>query len=349
MNSLFNLSALVRRNILSLAPYSSARSEFSGSASVWLDANESPYNGPYNRYPDPLQKQVKERLAAIKGVDASRIFLGNGSDECIDLVYRVFCEPGADNVVAIAPSYGMYEVCADINDVAYRKVVLGDDFALDADALLAATDAHTKAIWICSPNNPTGNAFSIEAIALVANAFPGIVVVDEAYGEFSSQPSMRMALDAHPNLIVLQTFSKAWGSAGVRLGMAFASAEIVALFNKVKYPYNVNLLTQEFALRHLSQIAEVEQWVASILSERTRLTAALTALPQVEHIFASDANFVLVRVADADAIYSHLQAMGIIVRNRNKVEKCAGCLRITVGTPEENDAVINGIKCYDTK
>ena len=349
MNNLFNLSALVRSNILSLAPYSSARSEFSGSANVWLDANESPYNGPYNRYPDPLQKQVKQRLAAIKGVNASRIFLGNGSDECIDLVYRVFCEPGIDNAVAISPSYGMYEVCADINDVAYRKVPLANDFALDADALLAATDPHTKVIWICSPNNPTGNAFSAAHIERVLSRFGGIVVVDEAYGDFSSQPSMRTRLEQYPNLIVLQTFSKAWGSAGVRLGMAFASEEIVALFNKVKYPYNVNLLTQEYALRHLDRMAEVEQWISDILRERSRLTAALEVLPQVEHIFASDANFVLVRVTDADGIYRHLQRQGIIVRNRNRVEKCVGCLRITVGTPEENNAVINGIKSYDNE
>ncbi|MGM9868198.1 MAG: histidinol-phosphate transaminase, partial [Sodaliphilus sp.] len=278
---------------------------------------------------------------------ASHIFLGNGSDECIDLVYRVFCEPGVDNVVAISPSYGMYEVCADINDVAYRKVSLADDFALDADALLAATDAHTKVIWICSPNNPTGNAFSVGDIERMLSRFPGIVVVDEAYGDFSSQPTMRTRLEQYPNLIVLQTFSKAWGSAGVRLGMAFASEEIVSLFNNVKYPYNVNVLTQEYALRHLERMEEVEQWVDTILSERSRLIAALEALPQVEHIFASDANFVLVRVTDADGIYRHLQGQGIIVRNRNRVEKCMGCLRITVGTPEENNAVINGIKNYD--
>lgn len=349
MSKSFNLSALVRSNILSLAPYSSARSEFSGNASVWLDANESPYNGPYNRYPDPLQKQVKERLGAIKGVDARRIFLGNGSDECIDLVYRVFCEPHTDNVVAISPSYGMYEVCADINAVAYRKVSLAADFGLDADALLAATDAHTKVIWICSPNNPTGNAFSAEAIEKVLSGFSGIVVVDEAYADFSSQPSMLTRLDVYPNLIVLQTFSKAWGSAGVRLGMAMASEKIVSLFNKVKYPYNVNVLTQEYALRHIDRMPEVEQWINSILSERSRLIAALDALPQVVHIFASDANFVLVLVVDADGIYTHLQQQGIIVRNRNKVEKCLGCLRITVGTPEENNAVINGIKSYDIK
>lgn len=345
----FNLNALVRPNILLLAPYSSARSEFSGTASVWLDANESPYNGPYNRYPDPLQKQVKERLSAIKGVAANRIFLGNGSDECIDLMYRVFCEPKTDNVVAISPSYGMYEVCADINDVEYRKVPLRDDFSLDVDALLGATDDHTKVIWICSPNNPTGNAFSTADIERVLGAFKGIVVVDEAYGEFSSQKSMRLMLDRYPNLLVMQTFSKAWGSAGVRLGMAFASEEIIALFNKVKYPYNVNMLTQQFALKHMDRLGEVQQWIETLLSERTRLIKSLNELEQVEQVFATDANFVLVRVVNADAIYSHLQAQGIIVRNRNKVEKCLGCLRITVGTESENNAVINGIKSYGTE
>lgn len=345
----FNLNALVRPNILSLAPYSSARSEFSGTASVWLDANESPFNGPYNRYPDPLQKQVKERLSAIKGVAANRIFLGNGSDECIDLMYRVFCEPKTDNVVAISPSYGMYEVCADINDVEYRKVPLRDDFSLNAEALIAATDDRTKVIWICSPNNPTGNAFSTADIERVLGAFEGIVVVDEAYGEFSSQKSMRFMFDRYPNLLVMQTFSKAWGSAGVRLGMAFASEEIIALFNKVKYPYNVNMLTQQFALKHMDRLDEVQQWIETLLSERTRLIQSLNELEQVKKVFATDANFVLVRVVDADAIYSHLQAQGIIVRNRNKVEKCLGCLRITVGTESENNAVINGIKSYGTE
>lgn len=345
----FNLNALVRPNILSLAPYSSARSEFSGTASVWLDANESPFNGPYNRYPDPLQKQVKERLSAIKGVAANRIFLGNGSDECIDLMYRVFCEPKTDNVVAISPSYGMYEVCADINDVEYRKVPLRDDFSLNVEALIAATDDRTKVIWICSPNNPTGNAFSTADIERVLGAFKGIVVVDEAYGEFSSQKSMRFMLDRYPNLLVMQTFSKAWGSAGVRLGMAFASEEIIALFNKVKYPYNVNMLTQQFALKHMDRLGEVQQWIETLLNERTRLIKSLNELEQVEKVFATDANFVLVRVVNADAIYSHLQAQGIIVRNRNKVEKCLGCLRITVGTESENNAVINGIKSYGTE
>ena len=345
----FDLDKLVRANILSLAPYSCARNEFSGEASVYLDANESPYNGPYNRYPDPLQVEVKAEISKIKGVPAEKIFLGNGSDECIDQVYRVFCEPKVDNVVAIAPSYGMYEVCADINNVGYRKVALNDDYTLRADALLAACDANTKAIWICSPNNPTGNAFPVEEIEKVVNGFGGIVIVDEAYADFSAKESMRFKLNQHPNMLVMQTFSKAWGSAGVRLGMAFASEEIIGLFNKVKYPYNVNILTQQYALNHMKQIATVQQWIDTTLSERARLIKALEALPQVIETYPTDANFVLVKVTDANAIYTYLQGLGIIVRNRNKVEKCLGCLRITVGTPEENNAVIKGIESYGTK
>lgn len=345
----FQLNDLVRDNIRTLAPYSSARSEFSGTASVWLDANESPFNGPYNRYPDPLQREVKARLEAVKGVPANKIFLGNGSDECIDLMYRVFCEPKIDNVVAISPSYGMYEVCANINAVEYRKVPLRDDFSIDTDALLAATDAHTKVIWICSPNNPTGGAFSHADITKVLRAFSGIVVVDEAYADFSPVESMRFSLDSYPNLLVMQTFSKAWACAGVRLGMAFASEAIISLFNKVKYPYNVNLLTQQFALRHLDRIDEVKQWVSTLISERERLVERLKELPQVVKVYHTDANFALVRVTNADAIYRHLQQQGIIVRNRNKVEKCLGCLRITVGNENENNALINGIKSYGAK
>lgn len=342
----FNLNALVRPNILALEPYSSARSEFSGKASVWLDANESPYNAPFNRYPDPLQKQLKHRLAQVKGVPEGNIFLGNGSDECIDLVYRVFCEPGVDNVVAIAPSYGMYEVTAHINNVGYRPVPLRDDFTLDPQALLQAVTPHTKALWLCSPNNPTGNAFAVTDMEWLLSEFGGMVVIDEAYGDFSSQPSMRFKLAAHPNLIVLQTMSKAWGSAAVRLGMAFASEQVIALFNKVKYPYNVNLLTQQYALKQLDRQAEVQQWVQTTLAERGRLISALQTLPQVVRTYPTDANFVLVRTVDADGIYRHLCDQGIVVRNRNRVAKCLGCLRITVGTPQENDAVLSGISSY---
>ena len=342
-----NLKDIVRPNIWNLKPYSSARSEFKGEASVWLDANENPLNQPYNRYPDPLQSSVKAAIARQKGVAVENIFLGVGSDECIDIVYRTFCRPGVDNVVAISPSYGMYEVCADVNDVEYRKVRLGDDFALDADALLAAADANTRVLWICSPNNPTGNAFDANLLAdICRRAENAIVVVDEAYIDFSSKPTMLRELASLPNLIVMQTFSKAWGSAAVRLGMAFASKEIIDIFNKVKYPYNINQLTQEYALRMLENASQVQQWVQMLLDERGKLVAQLQMLPIVKRIYATDANFVLVRVSDACDIYQYLCRRGIIVRNRHRVELCEQCLRITVGTNQENVTLIEALKEY---
>ena len=342
-----NLKDIVRPNIWNLKPYSSARSEFKGEASVWLDANENPLNQPYNRYPDPLQSSVKAAIARHKGIAVENIFLGVGSDECIDIVYRTFCRPGVDNVVAISPSYGMYEVCADVNDVEYRKVRLGDDFALDADALLAATDANTRVLWICSPNNPTGNAFDANLLAdICRRAENAIVVVDEAYIDFSSKPTMLRELASLPNMIVMQTFSKAWGSAAVRLGMAFASKEIIDIFNKVKYPYNINQLTQEYALRMLENASQVQQWVQMLLDERGKLVAQLQMLPIVKRIYATDANFVLVRVSDACDIYQYLCSRGIIVRNRHRVELCEQCLRITVGTNQENVTLIEALKEY---
>ena len=341
-----NLQALVRPNIWNLVPYSSARSEFTGAASVFLDANENPFNNPYNRYPDPLQQEVKALIAQLRGVAAGQIFLGVGSDECIDVVYRTFCRPGVDNVVAIAPSYGMYEVCADINDVEYRRVPLTDDFSLDADAMLATADERTKVMWICSPNNPTGNAFALDEIEAICSRFAGIVVVDEAYIDFSTRGSMLSCLDSLPNLIVMQTLSKAWGSASVRLGIAYASAEIIGIFNKVKYPYNINLLTQRYAIDRLERHSEVAAWVELLKANRQWLIEALGSLRCVKHIYPTDANFVLVRVSDADAIYDYLRAGGIIVRNRNRVEKCLGCLRITVGTAEENEKLINALNEY---
>ena len=341
-----NLQALVRPNIWNLVPYSSARSEFTGAASVFLDANENPFNNPYNRYPDPLQQEVKALIAQLRGVAAGQIFLGVGSDECIDVVYRTFCRPGVDNVVAMSPSYGMYEVCADINDVEYRRVPLTDDFSLDADAMLAAADERTKVMWICSPNNPTGNAFALDEIEAICSRFAGIVVVDEAYIDFSTRGSMLSCLDSLPNLIVMQTLSKAWGSASVRLGIAYASAEIIGIFNKVKYPYNINLLTQRYAIDRLERHSEVAAWVELLKANRQWLIEALGSLRCVKHIYPTDANFVLVRVSDADAIYDYLRAGGIIVRNRNRVEKCLGCLRITVGTAEEHEILINALKEY---
>ena len=341
-----NLQALVRPNIWNLIPYSSARSEFTGAASVFLDANENPFNNPYNRYPDPLQQEVKALIAQLRGVAAGQIFLGVGSDECIDVVYRTFCRPGVDNVVAMSPSYGMYEVCADINDVEYRRVPLNDDFSLNADALLAAAAENTNVMWICSPNNPTGNAFALGEIEALCSRFRGIVVVDEAYIDFSTGGSMLSRLSSIPNLIVMQTLSKAWGSASVRLGIAYASAEIIGIFNKVKYPYNISLLTQRYAIDRLERHSEVAAWVELLKANRQWLIEALGSLRCVKHIYPTDANFVLVRVSDADAIYDYLRAGGIIVRNRNRVEKCLGCLRITVGTAEENEILINALKEY---
>ena len=315
------IKELVRPNIWSLAPYSSARNEYSGHvAHVFLDANENPFNGPYNRYPDPLQESLKERLSEVKNVPAENIFLGNGSDEAIDLVYRCFCEPKKDNVVAICPTYGMYEVCANINDVEYRNVMLDENYQITAEKLLAACDANTKAIWICSPNNPTGNDINNEEIEKVIEGFDGIVIVDEAYIDFSKQKSFSRYINSETsNVIVLQTMSKAWGSAAIRLGMAFAKKEIIAIFNKVKYPYNVNLLTQEQAMKRLKDTQPVEQWVNILLQERERTREAFGELPICEKIYPTDANFFLAKVKDAQKTYDYLVDKGIIVRNRTRI------------------------------
>ena len=341
------LKELVRPNIWSLAPYSSARNEYSGhKAHVFLDANENPYNKPYNRYPDPLQTDLKARIAKIKGVDASRIFLGNGSDEAIDLVYRVFCEPGSDNVVAIEPTYGMYKVCADINNVEYRKVLLDERYQLSAAKLLAACDENTKVVWLCSPNNPTGNNLDRSEIETVVKESQCIVVIDEAYADFSENRSFRKDLALYPNLIVLNTFSKAWGCAALRLGMAFASAEIIELFNKVKYPYNINLLTQEQADKIIDRRFEVEDWVRLLLQERAKVMKAFAELPICKKVYPSDANFFLALVTDAQAVYDYLVEKGIIVRNRTRVELCNNCLRITIGTKSENIELLSALRQF---
>lgn len=341
------LEELVRPNIWKLAPYSSARNEYSGhEAHVFLDANENPYNKPLNRYPDPLQLELKAELANIKKVPAENIFLGNGSDEAIDLVYRVFCRPQVDNVVAIEPTYGMYKVCADINDVEYRPVLLNDRYQLDANHLLAACDSHTKAIWICSPNNPTGNNLQKDAIVQVLETFEGIVVVDEAYSDFSTAEVFRTKLAQYPNLIVLNTMSKAWGCAAIRMGMAFASEAIIELFNKVKYPYNINLLTQQQALDALRNKTEVEKWVRLVLQERSQLMAAFAELPICEGVYPTDANFFLAKMSDAQAIYDYLVSKGIIVRNRTRVKLCKDCLRVTIGTKRENTELLSALRQY---
>lgn len=342
-----DLKELVRENIWNLAPYSSARSEYSGkTANVFLDANENPYNKPYNRYPDPLQTELKEEIAKVKGVPAENIFLGNGSDEAIDLPYRVFCRPGKDNVVAIEPTYGMYRVCADINEVEYRPVLLDDHYQMDAAKMLEACDDNTKLIWICSPNNPTGNVINHAEIEKVLNAFGGIVIVDEAYSDFSRKPTFRRELSAHPNLIVLNTMSKAWGCAAIRLGMAFASEEIIGLYNKVKYPYNVNLLTQRHAMEALQDRESVEKWVNMLLLERAHLMDAFSVLPICKKVYPTDANFFLAKMTDAQAIYDYLIDKGIVVRNRTNVTLCHDCLRITIGSKSENQKLMAALRQY---
>ena len=337
--------SIVRPNIRRMAPYSSARSEYSGrEASVFLDANENPYNSPLNRYPDPLQTELREEISRIKGVPAACIFCGNGSDEAIDLAFRIFCEPGRDNVVAMDPTYGMYGVCAEMNDVEYRTVPLGAAFSLDAGRMLDAADGNTRLMFVCTPNNPTGNDLNHAEIERLLQGFGGMVVVDEAYGDFSDSPSFLRLLGKYPNLIVLQTLSKAWGCAAIRLGMAFAAPEVIALYDKVKYPYNVNLLTQQNALEQLRNAARKDGWVEQLKDERRRVTAAFRQLPCVETVYPTDANFFLTRVTDADAIYAYLVDNGIIVRNRNRVTLCGNCLRVTVGTPQENDALTDALK-----
>lgn len=338
------LTKLVRGNIQQLKPYSCARNEYKGDASVFLDANENPMNAPYNRYPDPLQEALKQKIARLKQVRPSQIMLGVGSDEPIDLTIRIFCEPKVDNIVAIDPTYGMYQVCADINNVAYRKVLLDADFSLDAERVLQAADAHTKVIFLCSPNNPTGNTLCRDEVRKIVDGFGGITVIDEAYIDFSSEPSWLTELDNYPNLIVMQTFSKAWGLASVRCGMAFASEAVIAYFNKVKYPYNVNLLTQQFVSEQIDREDRKNEWVRMLLEQRAVLADALRRLPVVEKIYPSDANFLLIKVPDANRLYQELVDRGIIVRNRNSISLCAGCLRITVGTEAENNALINELK-----
>lgn len=342
------LQDLVRPNIWDLTPYTCARDEFSGEAQAWLDANENSRILGYNRYPDPLQKQVKQRIAELRGVNPENIFLGVGSDECIDIAYRVFCRPGIDNVVAIEPTYGMYQVCAQVNDVEYRRAKLNDDFTLNIDSIIDACDSNTKIVWICSPNNPTANAFSIQDIKNICQRFNGITIVDEAYIDFSEAGSMVSALEEFPQLIVMQTFSKAWASAAIRLGIAFASTEIIGIFNKVKYPYNISLLTQQQALTVLNNAAHIKQVVAEIITARTNLAKELLALKLVEEIYPSDANFLLVKVTDADAIYQYLCQCGVVVRNRSKVALCNNCLRITVGDDNENNLLIKMLQQYDS-
>ena len=342
---MFNLNQLLRPNIQSLTPYSSARDEFHGEAKIFLDANENSIGSPlikwYNRYPDPYQQKIKEKLSSIKGVPVKNIFIGNGSDECIDILYRSFCNPGKDNVIICPPTYGMYEVSAHINDVEIRKAPLLENFQLDLIHMETLVDENTKIIWICSPNNPTGNSIYFEDIEAILNNFDGIVVVDEAYINFSRQRSSIQLLAEYPNLVVMQTLSKAWGLAGLRLGMAFASEEIITVYNKVKPPYNISEAVQELVYKALDNIEDVNEMIREIVKERQRLEVEFGKIPVVEHIYPSDANFLLVKVTDARAIYEYLLANQIVVRDRSKVLLCEGCLRITVGTVKENDELIH--------
>lgn len=345
---MFNLENLIRPNIKALKPYSSARDEFSGTASVFLDANENSFGSPlpknYNRYPDPLQWALKEKIAQIKGVPAQHIFLGNGSDECIDLLYRAFCSPGTDNVIICPPTYGMYEVSAAINDVEIRKVSLTRDYQLDMDGIAGAIDEKTKLIYLCSPNNPTGNSLHREDIEVILNNFAGLLIIDEAYINFSRQQSFIRELTEYPNLVVMQTLSKAWGLAALRVGMAFSSLPVIEVLNKIKPPYNLNQASQELAMEALANVAQVNDWTKKLVEERAKLSEDLIQVPGVTFIYPSDANFLLVKMESARKMYEALVDKGIIVRDRSKVTLCEGCLRITVGTPEENALLTGAMK-----
>ena len=348
----FELEKLVRENIRKLTPYSSARHEFKGEASVFLDANENSFGSPlpeeFNRYPDPLQWHLKSELSKIKGVPAENIFIGNGSDEVIDLAYRIFCGPGKDNVIICPPTYGMYEVSANINDVEIRKVNLTKEFQLDVAGILSAIDQHTKLLFICSPNNPTGNSMKVANVKELLDNFPGIVVIDEAYNNFSKERSFIEDLTFYPNLVVMQTLSKAWGLASLRVGLAFASSGIIGLYNKVKPPYNINKASQQLAIEALQNRQQVNEWVSETVEQKELLVKELTNLGFVQRVYESDANFLLVRFADANSLYHYLASNKIIVRNRSKEVMCDNCLRITVGTPGENQILLQVLKNYRT-
>jgi histidinol-phosphate aminotransferase len=340
------IEKLVRPNVLSLKPYSSARDDFSGEASVFLDANENPYNEPYNRYPDPLASKLKLRIAVLKSLKPEQIFTGNGSDEAIDLLIRIFCEPATDQILSVDPTYGMYKVCADINGVPFTKIKLLPDFQPDLDRILKLSNAKTKLLFLCSPNNPTGNSFSESGMLVLIKNFPGIVIIDEAYIDFSKNESFLRYLDQFHNLVILQTLSKAWGLAGLRLGMAFANPSIITLMNKVKFPYNINIVTQKLALEKLQNVEKKDHWIELILAGRDYLATELMKFPMVQKVFPSDSNFLLVKVLAPVKLYSFLINQGIIVRDRSSVSLCDGCLRITAGTPKENNALLDCLKKF---
>jgi histidinol-phosphate aminotransferase len=350
---MFDVNKLVRENIKEMVPYSSARDEFHGEAKVFIDANENSLGSPllkwYNRYPDPHQQKLKAKISAIKGIAPENIFLGNGSDEAIDILFRAFCEPGRDNVIVCPPTYGMYEVSARINNIDVKKVQMTPDFQLHLAGLEEAIDLHTKIIWLCSPNNPSGNALHREDIEMVLNNFDGLVVIDEAYINFSRQRSFIPDLIDYPNLVILQTLSKAWGLAALRVGMAFASAGIIDIMNKIKPPYNINEPSQELASQALEEVEQVNEMIRIIVAERKRLETELKTIPLVETIYPSDANFLLVKVEQARKLYEYLLEKGIVVRDRSTTPGCAGCLRITVGTPKENDVLLRALNDFAVK
>lgn len=339
---------LARKNIQNLKPYSSARHEFKGTAKVYLDANENPFNNGMNRYPDPMQWKVKIPLAKIKGVQPENIFLGNGSDEPIDLLMRIFCEPGIDNIITLPPTYGMYQVSADINNVAIKKVNLTTDYQLNVTKILDAADDHSKILFLCSPNNPTGNSLDRDDIETLIQSFGGVVVIDEAYIDFSSEESCIEFIEQYPNVVVLQTFSKAWGMANIRLGQAYSCTEMIGLLNKVKPPYNISELSQKAALLAFKHQDKVRESVATILRERSRVEDNLSTFSFVEEVYPSDANFILAKVEAPNRLYDFLVTRGIIVRNRSTVPLCEGYLRFTIGKPKENDALIAGLKRWET-
>jgi len=347
----FDIDNIVRENIKKLKPYSSARSEYRGDAEVFMDANENAYGSPldenYNRYPDPLQWELKKELSKIKGVPPQNIFIGNGSDEVIDIAFRIFCKPGKDNVIVCPPTYGMYKVCADINDVEAREVLLTEDFQLNVEGILSAADANTKLLFICSPNNPTGNDMNRMDIELLLNNFPGLVIIDEAYINFSRQKTFIQELTEYENLIVMQTLSKAWGLAALRLGLGFASEKIIDLFNRVKPPYNVNLSSQQLGIKALANIKEVNEKILNTIRQRNWVHDQLQQFNFVQIIYTSDANFILVKVDNADKLYQYLLLHRIIVRNRSKEPLCSNCIRITIGTEQENQQLINTLKSYE--
>ena len=339
MKNMQDIEKLIRTNIQLLTPYSTARDEYEKPIEIYLDANENPFENGFNRYPDPHQKALKKRISEMRDVPAEAIFIGNGSDEAIDLAYRIFCEPGVDNVVSITPTYGIYKVAAAINGVEFREVLLNEDFSLDEDALFAATDNCTKLLWFCSPNNPSGNMFPPEQLARIIERFQGMVVIDEAYIDFAPKAGFLSELKKYPNLIVLQTLSKAWAMAGLRLGLAFAAPRVINLFSQVKYPYNINVLTQKLVLDQLEY--PIEGQVAELIAQRERVIRELGRIDLIQKIFPSDANFILVRVNEPRKIYQALINAGIIVRDRSRMPHCEGCLRITIGTPEENNRLLN--------